>query len=67
MGKECFVEEFRVELGNVKKGRRMVVKKTVASTLDRVKKKILGKEVKGKEVMVGDKVILLTRKTTIKS
>ncbi len=42
VGKECFLEEFSLELGNVKKGSRSVLRKYTASTLDRVKKRLLG-------------------------
>jgi len=42
VGKECFLEEFNLELGNTKKGSKTILKKYSASTLDRVKKRFLG-------------------------
>lgn len=42
VGKECFLEDFTLNLGNTKKGNKTVLKKFTGSTLDRMKKKILG-------------------------
>lgn len=60
------MEDFLLDLGNIKKGKKTVLKKTVASTLDRMKKKILGKEIKGKESLPSEKTILLTKKNSVK-